>query len=149
MAYSTGLVRLTAVLVCLTGCSRYAFSVNENRVYTPPPLFNDYQIADKSLAACVERSIAEQAISRASQLRKLECVSAGVRSLSGLEVFSGLRTINLADNQLRSVRVLMGTQAQTRVNLQGNSGLDCVELFEFAALGAEIRYPDHCQQPQG
>lgn len=145
MAYSTRLVRLVALLVCLTGCSRYAFSVNENLVYSPSPLFTEYQIADQALAACVERSIADQGISKAAQLRRLDCVAEGVQSLAGLEVFSGLRTVNLANNQLQSVRALMSMQAQPRINLQGNAGLRCGEAFELAGMGAEISYPEHCQ----
>src|SRR5690554_1190122 len=94
------------LIILLSSACGYSVSVNERVIYTPPSLFNDYQIADQFLARCVEQTILDNAVHQASELIRLNCSSAGIQSLRGLETFSGLEEINLAHNSLQAVAEL-------------------------------------------
>jgi len=151
------------------GCG-YAVSVNERVVYTPPSLFTDYKIADAVLAACVEQSIVDSNASKASDLKRLNCSSAGIESLAGLRVFSGIEELNLAENRLTDVSEL-GTLSQLkvlllnsntiasaaplltllkleRVDLTGNPSLPCNDLAQlqrnYAGQKLVLAVPAHC-----
>ncbi len=95
---------LFAVLL-ITACS-YSVSVNDRVVYTPEPLFKDYQLPDKALAACVEQHIIDHKITRAFDLKRLDCSHAGITSLAGIETFDGIEELNLANNQLSDLQPL-------------------------------------------
>lgn len=112
------------IISLLAGCG-YAVSVNDNVVYTPPTLFSGQRIADKNLATCVEQTILDQAITEARALKRLNCTSAGISSLTGLEVFVGLEELNLADNTLQNIEELQQL-AQLRVLVLTNNSLQSV-----------------------
>lgn len=108
----------------LTACG-YAVSVNDNVVYTPPTIFSDYRIADKNLSECVQQTIVDQSVTSARDLKRLNCSSAGINSLAGLNVFVGLEELNLADNNLQTLDEL--TQfAQLRVLVLSNNALKSI-----------------------
>ncbi|MDQ2078305.1 leucine-rich repeat domain-containing protein [Marinimicrobium sp. ABcell2] len=90
----------------LTACADYSFHINERTVYTPPPLFKDYKLADRALHRCVEQTIKDNSITAAEQLNRLNCSSAGIESLEGLERFRHISELNLANNQLTDVEQL-------------------------------------------
>src|SRR5690606_32158296 len=92
--------------ILLGSACGYSVSVNERVVYTPPALFTDYKIADQFLARCVEQTLLDHSIHQAKDLTRLNCSSAGIKSLAGLEVFSGLQEIHLAHNALQTVAEL-------------------------------------------
>lgn len=108
----------------LTSCG-YAVSVNDNVVYTPPKLFSAQHITDKNLAACVEQTILDQEITEARKLKRLNCTNAGIRSLEGLEIFTGLEALNLADNALQNIEELKHL-VQLRVLILTNNSLQSV-----------------------
>lgn len=87
----------------IAGCKNYSVSVNENVVYTPPSIFKDYQLADTGLHDCVTQTIYDLRIIKAEDLKRLNCSSAGIKSLAGLDKFFALTELNLADNQLADV----------------------------------------------
>ncbi|WP_331346356.1 leucine-rich repeat domain-containing protein [Cellvibrio sp. UBA7661] len=90
----------------ITGCKNYSVSVNENVVYTPPSIFKNYQLADAKLHDCVEQTIYDQHITKAEDLKRLDCSDAGITSLSGLETFFALKELNLANNQLVAIETI-------------------------------------------
>lgn len=97
------LLRAPLLSVFLLSACSYSVSVNDNVVYMPPTLFSDYRIADTNLAACVEQSITDQNITNAKALKRLNCSNAGIQSLTGLGIFSGLEEVNLAQNAIKNI----------------------------------------------
>jgi Leucine-rich repeat (LRR) protein len=122
------------ILAFLSACETYDFSVNEKLVYTPKPLFTDYSIADPALLACVKQAVSDGKIASASQLDTLSCNNAGISSLAGLEVFTGLNRLNLADNSLRDIATLAALSSLVELNLDGNGIIDTTPLLELPAL---------------
>lgn len=134
----------TLVAVTLTGCGPYAFTLNEQPIYTPPPLFSDYELADRNLYNCVQQTIADRRIRDAEALTRLECTYGGIASLEGIEVFRGLRQLNLAHNQLGSTARLLQLPALERVRLTDNPQLDCAGLAILRDRGVMVEEPEHC-----
>ena len=99
------LVTFLSSLLLLQACS-YSVSVNDNTVYTPMPLFTDFNITDTNLRHCVEQTIADNKVTSAKQLTKLNCSNAGITDLSGLERFSAVQELNLASNKLQTLAPL-------------------------------------------
>lgn len=115
-------------LLMLTACNRYQITLNDQPVYTPPALFTSYSIEDSALATCVSQAIVDQNVRKADQLTQLDCSFAGVEGVSGLEVFTGLKRINLSNNQLQELSSLFFLDELTLVNLENNPGLSCAEI---------------------
>lgn len=90
----------------ITGCKNYSISVNDNTVYTPAPLFTNYQLADTKLKDCVEQTITDSNITKAEDLTRLNCSNAGISSLEGLDKFFALTELNLANNRLTNINTL-------------------------------------------
>jgi len=151
----------------LGGCQDYSFSVNEKTLYEPPRLFSDFSIDDATLRACVEQAIRDGRVTAADQLRELNCSSAGIRSLAGLESFSGLRQLGfdrnliedlsplyalktlellqVRENRLRMLSSQLCTTGLKRIAVAGNANLDCKALDELEGCGIQILdAPEHC-----
>ncbi|MGK2913976.1 MAG: leucine-rich repeat domain-containing protein [Porticoccaceae bacterium] len=137
---------LPAILVAtlLGGCDRYIFTVNEQPVYKPPTLFTDYRIVDAALRGCVEQTIADQKISRAGDLTHLICTHAEIGNLEGLEIFSALANLNLADNDLNGIQPLLMLPNLATVDLSNNDHLDCKDAKTLADQVDSVRLPKHC-----
>ncbi len=129
----------------LAGCNRYQVTFNEQPIHTPPKLFTGYQITDPALRNCVAQTISDGVITAASGLKRLLCSNAGITSLEGLQVFAGLEAVNLANNALTRVDPLLEIPSLTRVDLSGNSGLDCKTATALTARGTATTMPSHCQ----
>lgn len=152
----------------LTACTGYSFSVNENTVYTPPPLFGDYKIADQALRNCVQQTIKDQDVVKVDQLRLLNCSSAGIEDLSGLGRFNQLTQLNLANNELETLEelskltrleelVLRNNRLQSvepllklirlvKLDLRGNPDLACTDLRQMSSsLVGEVIIPEQCE----
>ena len=97
---------LSPYLVCvafllLGACESYDFSVNENVVYSPAPLFSDFEAADNTLQKCLVDAVAGGKITQANQLKTLNCSQAGVTNLAGIETFTGISRLKLSSNSIR------------------------------------------------
>lgn len=121
MKKALGRLLAAGLATWLAGCG-YAVSVNERVVYTPASLFTDYKLADVLLQKCVEQTIIDQQVTQASGLKQLNCSSAGIQSLAGLEVFTGIEALNLANNDLADVRALTSL-SQLKIVLLNNNHL--------------------------
>lgn len=139
----------------VASCKNYSLSVNDNVVYTPPSLFKDYTIADAHLRTCVEQTILDNQISKAEDLKQLNCSHAGINSLAGLEKFYSIEQLNLAENTLQSIapianfsklkvlilrknnltsaEPLLHLLALKEVDISENAKLSCRDLKQFAA----------------
>ncbi|MEZ5528511.1 MAG: hypothetical protein R3E57_00990 [Porticoccaceae bacterium] len=129
----------------LAGCENYTYTLNEQPVFTPPSLFTDYQVSDRGLANCLNQAIQDQKVSKARDLTLLNCSSAGITNLQGLEIFTGLTHVNLGDNDLREIQPLLYLPQLNTVLLTGNTQLSCKDAKLLAKqVRGEIRLPDHC-----
>ena len=132
-------------LLTIVACDRYQVTINEREIYGPAVLFTGYQITDPALGNCVAQAISDQKITKAEELRLLNCSYGGIISLAGLERFSKLETINLSHNKLEAIRPLMFFGSLRRLNLQGNSGLSCKDLLSLEELlAADLLRPKSC-----
>lgn len=154
-------------VVLLTACGNYSFSLNEKQLYRPPSLFTQYDIADRALSVCVTQTIKDAKITKAEDLKRLNCSSAGIESLAGLETFNKLEALNLAQNQLEdlgplaqltrlktlilrdnaiaSAEPLLPLVRLERLDVRANERLDCGigrQLAKQEALTVEL--PTHC-----
>lgn len=114
---------LTATLL---GCKTYSVSVNNNVVYLPPSLFKDFTITDTHLRDCVEQSIVDNHVTKAEDLKQLNCSNAGISSLAGLETFHAIEQLNLAENSIANIAPL-SKLGQLRVLILRKNNLTTAE----------------------
>lgn len=127
---------LTICLLSATAaaCSGYQFRLNDQVLYNPPALFTDYTIADAALHGCIAQTIADRKITKASQLKSLACTNAGIRKLAGIEVFTGLKAIDLDHNAINDVAPLATLTSLTGLHLAYNDVRDVSKLAALAQL---------------
>lgn len=118
----------------LTACNQYDLKVNERIVYAPRPLFEDFAAADPALQACLEQAVAENKVTSAARLHKLACAGEGVESLSGLEVFTGLRRLRLDDNRISSLAPLVPLSSLESLEIANNQVVDPLPLYDLLSL---------------
>lgn len=115
-----------AIISTLMGCNNYSVSLNDKVVYTPPELFKDFVIADTHLSDCVTQTILDNHITKAEDLKQLNCSHAGINNLTGLEKFSAIEQLNLAENTITSVSSLSNL-AQLKVLILRKNNLTTAE----------------------
>lgn len=163
------LVFLTSFSFFILGCKNYSVSVNDKTVYTPAPLFDNYQLTDAKLKDCVEQTIYDQHITKAEELVRLNCSNAGISSVEGLEKFFALAELNLANNRLTDISglaklgrlevlVLKNNQIKNPtplLNLLHLQSLDvtqnpmaCKDLYQLSKnlqdQKPDLQLPEHC-----
>ncbi len=166
---------LALTLMCSTlfqGCKNYSVSLNDKTVYTPAPLFTNYQIVDEKLHACVEQTIYDLKITKADELTRLNCSNAGITSLAGLDKFFALAELNLANNQISDISAL-GKLGRLEVLLISNNaianpapllnllhlqqldiirnpGMNCKDLYQLAEnlqhQKPDFKFPEQCSR---
>ncbi|MFT6957642.1 MAG: Leucine-rich repeat (LRR) protein [Halieaceae bacterium] len=122
------------ILLLLTGCGAYDFTVNERVVFTPKPLFTDYEIADTALNDCIKQAIVDKKITSAAQLSVLNCSHAGISSLAGIETFTGLSQLKLSSNQFADLSHLAPLSSLEDVYLDNNEIINPTPLFDLMLL---------------
>jgi Leucine-rich repeat (LRR) protein len=149
----------------LSACSRYDVKLNDRVMYSPSPLFTDFATPDPGLRRCIERAINDGVISAPQQLTNLDCSFAGIESLDGLAIFTDLKTLRLSANKVRNLveltkmaaleevylddnlivdpAPLFNLPALRKVDLAGNSNLQCPKTGRFAKPAA-VTLPRHC-----
>jgi Leucine-rich repeat (LRR) protein len=156
---------LVPAFIFLSACEGYDFTVNNKVVYTPVPLFSNFATPDPGLNDCLKRAINDGVITKADQLTNLDCSFAGIESLDGLALFTGLKTLRLSankvhnlveigkiatleevyldDNKIVDPVPLYPLPALRRVDLSGNPTLKCPQPGSFPK--ATVLLPSHCQ----
>lgn len=138
---------VAGISIALSGCSRYAFSVNDNELYRPAPLYTDSQVADEALAACIKQTIYDKRITKVEQLQSLNCSNAGIRSLAGLEHFAWLQKLDVSNNNISDSGALRRLNQLQYLKISGNPQLDCANLVPKDAQNKrEIVAPEHCSR---
>lgn len=139
---------VTAALsvMLFSGCSQYAVTFNEARVYTPPSLLNTAAITDSNLKGCMDQTIADRHITHTSQLTSLSCTHAGITSLEGLNTFSGLQELNISNNQITTLAPVaqlskLNTLLASDNRIKDASALLSLLHLEFADLSSNPELP--------
>lgn len=125
---------LFLLLLAVSGCQKYAVSLNDRVIYTPPGLFSDYTLEDPKLAQCMLQTIVDLQATAISQVTRLNCSSAGISNLAGLEKFYALTQLNLADNDLQSVPQLAQLARLELLVLNDNPLVDPTPLLSLVNL---------------
>lgn len=125
---------LSLSLFLLCACQGYDFTVNDRVVYSPQPLFANFDVPDPALRACLEQAIADASATAAVQLNDLNCSHAGIGSLEGLSIFTGLSRLRLSSNTIRNLVELDRLIALRELYLDGNRVIDPVPLYQLSAL---------------
>ncbi|WP_461518436.1 leucine-rich repeat domain-containing protein [Porticoccus sp.] len=137
----------TLFTIILVGCENYTYTFNEQPVFTPPGLFTEYQVSDQGLAGCLNQAILDQKASKARDLTQLNCSNAGITSLSGLEIFTGLTQVNLGNNLLSDIKPLLFLPHLDTVLLGGNEKLDCRDGKQLLnQASGTVSLPTHCSK---
>jgi len=146
-----GILAILGVTVLLGACDRYLVTVNDRPVSEPPPLLTGFEVSDIALDTCIHQAITDRAIRRVADMDTLICSHGGIKSLAGIEFFSRLHTINLANNDLTSIEPLLFMGSLHSVNLEENPNLNCAEVQKLASqlpgTGTLIS-PEHCASQQ-
>ena len=121
-------------LFLLSACNSYDFTVNEKLVYTPKPLFSDFDAPDRALYECLKQAIIDGKISSASQLTTLNCSHAGIEILQGLSTFTGLTQLKLSSNKILNLHPITALTLLQELYLDDNLVVDPVPLYQLRAL---------------
>lgn len=130
-------IMLSGLAISLGGCStikRYDVTFNDQAVYTPQALFNDYRINDRALSNCIDQAIKDFEVYTASGLEILNCSDAGISSLLGLSRFKDLKRLKLSDNKIRNLVELSVMPELIDVQLDGNQIVDSVPMAVLPRL---------------
>ena len=155
-------------IILLTGCNRYDVKLNNQTLYSPPGLFSGYSVKDAQFKECIRATIQEQKITKASQLKRLECPNASIQNVSGVGVFEQLEILNLknngisnpnalgaltllthlnlAQNKIKDVSFVSSLEKLQWLDLQENEELNCQNLKEVAnRANVKVTLPTHCK----
>ena len=121
-------------LIVITSCSQYEVTLNEKTMYDPTEFRRSVNLADKALDNCVKSALREGAVSRATQLRQLQCGPGQIQSLAGLEIFSELESLGLSQNQITDLAPLTQLPQLRQLNLAANSIIDASRLKKLKHL---------------
>lgn len=153
----------------LCACQKYAVSLNDKTIYTPPGVFKDFTIADTALANCVTQTLYDLHATSAEQLTQLDCSNAGITDLTGLSKFYALTRLNLASNKIENLEEigklgrleilildhnaiknaapLLHLLHLKQLNIGANTEIRCAELHQLSqALPQQLQLtaPTHC-----
>jgi len=121
-------------LLLLTACQSYDFKVNDKVVYTPQPLFKDFDTPDQALRTCLEQAITDGAVTVSNQLSSLNCSHAGIEDLDGLASFARMKTLRLSSNSIRNLVEIGTITTLEELYLDNNKVIDPVPLYQLSAL---------------
>jgi len=122
------------ILLLLGACGNYDFTINNRVVYTPDPLFTDFDIPDPGLRKCVEEAINDYRVTAASELAGISCTRAGIQSLAGLATFTQIEQLTLSSNEVSDISELGSLTVLQVLYLDNNRVVDAVPLYNLPAL---------------
>ena len=159
---------LSLLALVLSGCSKYQLTLNEAVVYTPAPLFTDFKTADPRLKTCLDQAIKDHKATSPADVTRLVCSHAGLTSVVGLEAFTSITELNLAnnqitdiapiaqlsklkalslsDNKLRQVPEILLLEHLNYLDLTNNTQLACGDINQLRPrFNGELKLPTQCQ----
>ncbi|WP_370979364.1 leucine-rich repeat domain-containing protein [Agaribacterium sp. ZY112] len=136
-------IKYLAAAFILSACSNYEWSVNDNVVYSPAPLFNDFDKRDAALSTCLKDSIKEFEVRKAEELDSLFCPSGKIQHIQALSVFTNIEKLGLANNHISDASPLSELSKLRFVDLRGNSELACETVSTLTQI-EQLYLPEHC-----
>lgn len=121
-------------LMLCAACSNYDYTFNDRVIYTPDPLFADFDIPDPALRECVRRAIRDDKVTEAGQLSTLACTGAGIENLAGLATFNEIEVLVLSSNRIGDISELAALTILQVLYLDNNAVVDPVPLYDLPAL---------------
>ncbi len=140
-------ILLCALISC--GCGQYKVSLNNQELYQPPQIAKITQVADINLKNCIEQTLADNKVTELHQLERLSCTYAGIESLNGLQQLSGLKELNISDNDLQDILAIFDLENLTTLHLRNNPKLKCSQLRLLRGNSKNIisiSPPGHCEE---
>jgi hypothetical protein len=125
---------ISASLIWLTACGSYDFTVNDKVIYTPDPLFAEFDVPDKALRACIVDAINDNKVTAANELSRLTCADAGIANLAGLSTFTEIEQLILSSNSIVDISELASLTVLQVLYLDNNRVVDAVPLYQLPAL---------------
>ena len=122
------------VLLGLVACQGYDFRINDKVVYTPVPLFSDFEVPDSALRTCLEQQIVDESLTTAAAMLSLNCSYAGIENLEGLGTFTGISALRLSSNQILNLLEIGKLLTLEELYLDNNAIVDPVPLYRLATL---------------
>ncbi|MDB3992952.1 leucine-rich repeat domain-containing protein [Gammaproteobacteria bacterium] len=162
-------VSLLSVAALLTACSSpLVVTINQQAVYDPGGRIVVGEVADADLQGCINLALQQQGKETPSEITVLSCANAEINTLDNIQGLSGLRFldlgnnnlsnitpleeliaiggVNLANNRITDIGPLFNMPSLTSVNLSGNLGIACEELDELQRkLGSNLILPGSCK----
>ncbi|MEE4146943.1 MAG: hypothetical protein V2I26_19215 [Halieaceae bacterium] len=131
--------RLRTCMICLplalvAACGSYDVTINERVVYTPEPLFTDFDIPDPALRECIREAINDARATDAGDVSSLSCTGAGIENLAGLATFTEIEQLTLSSNNIVNISELAALSVLQVVYLDDNQIIDAVPLYQLPAL---------------
>jgi len=134
MTIRPGSCMICLSMLLLAACGSYDFTFNDKVIYTPDPLFTDFEVPDKALRECIKEAINDAKASSASEVSSLSCTEAGVESLAGLSTFTELEQLTLSSNNIVNISELAALTVLQVLYLDNNQIIDAVPLYQLPAL---------------
>jgi hypothetical protein len=134
MTHRTRSCMTCLLALLLTACGSYDFTVNDRVVYTPDPLFTDFQVPDKALRECLREAINDQKATSANALSSLSCSEAGIENLAGLSTFTELEQLTLSSNNIADISELGALTVLQVLYLDNNQIIEAVPLYQLPTL---------------
>jgi Leucine-rich repeat (LRR) protein len=110
------------------------------------PNIADVSLADAILQQCIDDAAAAGNLVDVAELTTLSC--AGVSDVTGLDIFSGITSLDLAGNTLSSLQAILALNGLQFLDISGNPSLPCDEIDILAQRlvdGTELIVDDTCQ----
>ena len=161
-------VSILSTAVFLAACSSpLVITINQQAVYDPGGRLVAGEVADPDLQGCINLALQQQGKELPSEITTLSCANAEINSLDNIRGLSGLRFldlgnnnlsnitpleelifiggVNLANNQITDIGPLFNMPSLSSVNLTGNFGIACKELEQLKyRLEANLILPRSC-----
>ena len=132
MTIRPGSCMICLSMLLLAACGSYDFTFNDKVIYTPDPLFTDFDVPDKALRECIKEAINDAKASSASEVSSLSCTEAGVESLAGLSTFTELEQLTLSSNNIVNISELAALTVLQVLYLDNNQII--ARTFELKRL---------------
>ena len=134
------LVYLGIWSLAIQSCSKYSLEINNNRIYTPPPVYQNFELADQALNTCIQQTIIDHQLSRASDLHQVKCSYAGIESIQGLAHFSRIQELSLKGNPIDDGNELLKLTHLKYLDVRDTGIFDCQLISQLSGLlnGPEV-----------
>lgn len=122
-------------VVALSSCSQqFAVSVNNQAVFDPNSRLPSSEAVNANLQGCINLAMRQQLIEQESRLEVLSCPNSEITGLENIGQLTGLRFLDLGDNNIVNVTPLENLTSLGGLNLANNAIRDINPLINLRSL---------------